>query len=55
MGYRIAIHCWNKRGMLEVLEDDSEKEEMCELETPKIIKVSNTISEAMNWMERQND
>jgi hypothetical protein len=28
---------------------------MCELETPKIIKVSNTISEAMNWMERQND
>jgi hypothetical protein len=38
-----------------LLEDDSKNEEMCELETPKINKVLDDISEVMNWVERQSD
>jgi hypothetical protein len=35
-----------------LLEDDSENEEMCELATPKISKVLDSISEVMNWIDR---
>jgi hypothetical protein len=33
--------------------DDMENQEMCELQTPKISEVLDSISEVMNWMERQ--
>jgi hypothetical protein len=37
-----------------LLEDDSKIEEMCDLETPKISRVLDSISEMMNWMARQS-
>jgi hypothetical protein len=44
------------RGRAEyLLEDGSENEEVCELETPKISKVLDSISEVINLMERQSD
>jgi hypothetical protein len=36
-------------------EDESEKEEICELKILKISKVLNTISEVMNQVERESD
>jgi hypothetical protein len=35
-----------------LLEDDCENEKMCELETPKISKVLDIISEVMNCIDR---
>jgi hypothetical protein len=35
--------------------DDSENEEMRELQTPTISEALHSISEVMNWMERQSD
>jgi hypothetical protein len=35
-----------------LLEADSKNEEMCGLETPKVIRVLDSISDMMNWMER---
>jgi N-acetylmuramoyl-L-alanine amidase CwlA len=37
------------------LENDSENKEMCELETPKISKVLDIVSEMMNWMKRESE
>jgi hypothetical protein len=45
----------NRRRAEYVSEDDSENEEMCELETPKISKPLDSISEVMNWLEGQSD
>jgi hypothetical protein len=40
---------------MEILNVDSENEEVCEVERPKISRVLNSISEVMNWIERQSD
>jgi hypothetical protein len=45
----------NRRRTEHLLEDASKNKEMCELETPKISKVLDSISKVMNWMERQSD
>jgi hypothetical protein len=47
MSSRKALHFWNQCGTLEILDDDNENEEMCELETSKISKVLDRISEVM--------
>jgi hypothetical protein len=42
------------RGRVDYLsQDDSENEELCDLETPKIGKVLDSINEMMNSMERE--
>jgi hypothetical protein len=42
-------------GTLKMSKDDSENEEMRELQTPKISEALHSISEVMNWMETQSD
>jgi hypothetical protein len=51
----IVTEVLNRRRAEYLSEDDSKNEEMCWLETPKISKVLDTISEVMNWMGRQSD
>jgi hypothetical protein len=37
---------------MEILSDDSENEEVCEVEPCKISRVLDSINEVMNWIER---
>jgi hypothetical protein len=54
MSYRKALQFWNQCGTLEILDNDK-NEEICELETSKISKVLDRISEVMNWIKRYSD
>jgi hypothetical protein len=51
----IAAEVLNHRRAEHLLEDDSENEQTCELETPKISKVLDSASKVMNLMERPSD
>jgi hypothetical protein len=55
MSYGKDLQCWNKCGTMEILNDDSENEDVCEVERPKTSRVLDSISEVRNWMERQSE
>jgi hypothetical protein len=43
-----AVQCCNQCGTLEILEDYGNNKETCELQSPKIREVLDSISEVMN-------